>query len=80
MKKLLAISLILSGIITSGCSLTIEGKAFYPEMRTKNGGSFGDPRESRKNELKYGAFRVSPENYIGGNIQAVEEFRARRAR
>jgi hypothetical protein len=59
MKKLIALSLVLVSVI-SGCSVEIGGRLFYPEARTKHGGSFGDPRETRKNELKYSQFRVSP--------------------
>ena len=48
MKKLL---LIIALLALTGCSWNVHGgigaDAFYPDIRTKNGGGFGDPAKSR---------------------------------
>lgn len=48
MKTILTLSAIL---LLSGCSLSVSGGVatdwFYPDVRTKTGGGFGDPAKSR---------------------------------
>ena len=49
MKKLIAVLLLMT--ILQGCSLSVSGGVatdwFYPDVRTKTGGGFGDPATSR---------------------------------
>ena len=49
MKKLIAVLLLMT--ILQGCSMSVSGGVssdwFYPDVRTKDGGGFGDPATSR---------------------------------
>ena len=52
MRKLtLIIALLLLTVLQYGCSWNVHGgigaDAFYPDIRTKDGGGFGDPDKSR---------------------------------
>jgi outer membrane lipopolysaccharide assembly protein LptE/RlpB len=52
MKKSLIIAVVLALVVLQqGCSFSVNGgidtEAYWPNMRTKSGGSFGDPAGSR---------------------------------
>ena len=54
MKTLLTLCIV--AIAVSGCStnmtLSLSGEGYYPGMRTKDGGSFGDPHKSRGQAMR----------------------------
>ena len=53
MKKLIFITVLLTFVVLQqGCSFSVNGgidtEAYWPNMRTAKGGSFGDPAGSRR--------------------------------
>lgn len=47
----LMVFVVLAGLMLGGCSLGLSGgitmNGYYPDIRTKSGGGFGDPAKSR---------------------------------
>ena len=69
MKKLVKMSTLLLILLICGCSWSfntdIAGEAFWPDVRTKEGGGFGDPDKSRHEVMR--PYKGSTRNNEGGN-------------
>ena len=70
MKKVTIIAVLLFlTILQQGCSLSVglnaDSEAYWPNMKTKGGGSFGDPSMSRHEAMR--PSRGSTRNNDGGN-------------
>ena len=58
-------------LICQGCSLSISGglstEAYYPDIRTKDGGGFGDPATSRHEVTRPSTSHVRNNDGASGN-------------
>ena len=65
MKNLLLIALLFVGGCSWSVNTDVSGEAFWPDIRTKDGGGFGDPDKSRHEVMR--PYRGATRNNDGGN-------------